>query len=431
MDDPEGGIVHGESDDRDYWRPLGGSAKAGYAALDCESLRSSVRRLVTLNPYGRQALRLLEDYVIGPEVTVTHRSSGRADDRFDAGTAAAADEIWTGFLRRASGHLSPREFGRRLWRDGECFVRLFAEFDGELTARFVDPELIGSDGSGDGIDGIVSEPDDIETVLAYELLDAGRAVVSERVPADEMVHARYGVDANERRGVSLFAAMLEPLEAYEKWLETELAARRLQSSIVLWRKVQGSPSRVVAAAEGGAGGSGAEGVGREKIAPGTIVTTSAGKELQFLQPQTNFGDALPLGRSLLLAAAAAAGLPEFMLTADASNGNFASTMVAEGPAVKFFESEQRRLAAELDVLRVRILNDAERRGLLPAGATGLLRAEWTFPQLVGRDRSRDRDTDARLVEVGVLSRAEVARRDGVDAALMRDEIDAEAGDSSL
>ena len=46
----------------------------------------------------------------------------------------------------------------------------------------------------------------------------------------------------------------------------------------------------------------------------------------------------------LRAIAARLVMPEFMFTSDASNANFASTMVAEGPAMKMFE----RLQAEPD-----------------------------------------------------------------------------------
>jgi hypothetical protein len=41
--------------------------------------------------------------------------------------------------------------------------------------------------------------------------------------------------------------------------------------------------------------------------------------------------------------------------------------------------------------------------------------------LVNRDRPRERLADARLCDAGILSKAEVARRDGADPELMRSE----------
>lgn len=50
-----------------------------------------------------------------------------------------------------------------------------------------------------------------------------------------------------------------------------------------------------------------------------------------------------------------------------------------------------------------------------------MRVQWSFPQLVSRDRAKERLADVRLMEAGVLSRAEVARRDRVDPNSMRRE----------
>ena len=39
-------------------------------------------------------------------------------------------------------------------------------------------------------------------------------------------------------------------------------------------------------------------------------------------------------------------MPEFMLTSDASNANYSSTMVAEGPAVKMFDRLQHEMLGD-------------------------------------------------------------------------------------
>ncbi len=68
---------------------------------------------------------------------------------------------------------------------------------------------------------------------------------------------------------------------------------------------------------------------------------------------------------LLLGVAAGVGLPEFMLTSDASNANYASTMVAEGPAVKLFQSEQQFFAREFTRLWRWVMEVAIELGYLP------------------------------------------------------------------
>jgi capsid protein len=406
------------SPESDGWHLLGGSKPLSDPDAR-SSLRDRTRRLVRENPYAANILRLLDAYVTGPGLQLSHQFRQEAENSFPPALLQQADQLWKTFERVNFRHYSFSEHARRCWRDGEAFLRLFRDQNGPPRIRFVDPELIMASATAPDSQGILTRPLDVETPLAFLLGRPGFPEQVEQVPAEEMLQTRIGSDSNEKRGVSLFAPLIDPLEHYERWMETELQARKLQSSIVLWRKVQGSPQAVEgvadSAAQSGRGGR------RERFSPGTILTTNHATEIQFLQPDTNFGDAVPLGRMLLLSIAAGAGLPEFMLTADASNANFASTMIAEGPAVKFFHREQQFFGREFTRLWRRVMEDAQQRRELPENFFDLVEVHWTFPQLVNRDRPSERMADVRLLEAGVLSRAEVARRDGVRPEQMQAE----------
>lgn len=413
------------AEDPGQWSLLG-NGKPGLPEAARLDLRMQARQLVQKNPYARNVLRLLEVYVAGPgmQVSAVARSGSTPSDTLLQDCA----RVWERFLKRNRRHFSYVETARRTWRDGECFLRLFPHPDGPPAVRYVDPEMVAATPEAPDTQGLICDPDDVETVWAYQLVDPVSGEALEQVDATQMLHLRINVDSNERRGISLFASVLDGLACFEKWLETELQARKLQASIVLWRKVQGAPSQVTAAADQLRSSTVSDPWGatrRERYRPGTILTTSQGTDLQFLSPNTNFGDAVPLGRLVLLGIAAGAGVPEYMITCDASNANFSSTMVAEGPAVKLFESEQQALAQELETLWDWVLQDAARRGELPGDVLEQVRAKWTFPQLISRDRARERQADAQLVEAGVLSRSEVARRDGVSPDVMFDEIQRE------
>lgn len=413
------------AEDPGRWLALGG----GKAALDAprrSDLRNQARTLVHSNPYARNMLRLLEVYVAGPGLKVSAAAVDAAE--VDPELLRAVDRLWAQFLESNRRHFSFRETARRTWRDGECFLRCFSQAEWPPTVRYLDPETIGPTSDDPESQGLVTDPDDVETVRAYVRIDPLSGDFREEIPAAELLHLKVGVDSNEKRGITIFAPVLAALADFERWLDTELQARKLQSSIVLWRKVQGSPGQVASFADAAQSSSGVDGLGtgrRERYLPGTILTTSQSTDLQFLQPNTNFGDAVPLGRLMLLSIAAGAGVPEFMLSADASNANFASTMVAEGPAVKLFESEQQFFAGELERLWRWVLLEAVAVGRLPADALERIAPQWTFPQLVNRDRNKERETDVRLVDALVLSRAEVARRDNVDPRAMQAEIAAE------
>jgi hypothetical protein len=114
-----------------------------------------------------------------------------------------------------------------------------------------------------------------------------------------------------------------------------------------------------------------------------------------------------------------------MLSSDASNASYASTMVAEGPAVKLFESEQQFFARELEHLWRAVLSAAIPHESWPDDLLDRITPQWSFPQLVNRDRPRERLADVQLVEKGILSRAEVARRDHADPKTMRRELSEE------
>lgn len=409
------------SDDPGHWSQLSGGTTT-LPASQLQASRQQARELANSSPHVRNLLRMLEIYVVGPGMEL--QAAARCGQSVTPELMHTADHLWEEFLRFNQRHFSFREYARRTWRDGEAFLRKFPGTRWPCPVRFVDPEFIGSPYQADDTAGILTDPHDVETVRGYQRIDPATQELQEEIPATEMLHSKYGVDSNQRRGVTYLLPVLESLQRFDSWMDTELQARKLQASIVLWRKVQGSPLQAAALAEAQASSStglGSDAVRREKFRAGTILTTSQGTDLQFLQPNTNFGDSMPLGRLLLLCLSAGAGLPEFMLTADASNGNFASTMVAEGPAVKLFQAEQNFFTGEFDRLWEWVMCEAQQLGLLPVDFFERVTTKWTLPQLVNRDRARERMADVRLVAAGVLSPAEVARREGVDPELMQRE----------
>lgn len=421
------------SEDPSRWTLINQSLRT---SAEHHDLRTQARKLVHENPHARNLLRLLEIYVAGPGLKLTHvpntnptteqHTSGPSHSSHPSNSshplAEAATHLWTTFLQHNHRHYTYGEHARRAWRDGEAFLRLFPTPTWPPTVRFLDPEHVGPTTDHPNSQGILTEPEDVETPIAYLRINPQSGELLEHIPASDLLHTRINADSNQKRGTTLFTPILDTLAHFERWLETELTARRLQASIVLWRKVQGSPAQAAAFAEALQSSSDSHNHRREKVRPGTILTTSQGTDLQYLQPDTNFGDAVPLGRLLLLSIAAGGGVPEFMLTSDASNSNFASTMVAEGPAVKLFQAEQQFFAAEFRQLWQWVMRQAIHQGYLPEDFFDQIQPDFTFPQLINRDRPRERLADARLIESGVLSRSEVARREGVDPKTMQNEL---------
>jgi capsid protein len=162
------------------------------------------------------------------------------------------------------------------------------------------------------------------------------------------------------------------------------------------------------------------GARRAKIQPGSIIDTQ-GFDLQYLSPNTHFDDASLLGRTILLSIAAGTGLPEFMLSADASNANYASTLVAEGPAVRHFAAWQAFFIGQWQNLFRMVLDEAVRLGLITPLEARHVTLHITPPPLAVRNRHAEAQADALYYDRGALSARELARRDGADAERMRRE----------
>ena len=112
---------------------------------------------------------------------------------------------------------------------------------------------------------------------------------------------------------------------------------------------------------------------------------------------------------------------EFLLAApaDASNANYSSTLVAEGPAVKMFERLQHAMIVDdLAVMR-RVVENAIRAGRLDAAALDLIEIEVEPPRLAVRDRLKDAQVDQILVRAGAMSVQRMALRHGLDPEVER------------
>ena len=101
-------------------------------------------------------------------------------------------------------------------------------------------------------------------------------------------------------------------------------------------------------------------------------------------------------------------------------------MVAEAPAVKMFQAEQQFFIGEFDELWQWAMREAVQMGQLPGDFFDVMHSHWSAPDLVSRNRAKERMADVALVKQGILSRQEVARREGVDPEMMRSEVGEEA-----
>ncbi len=320
------------------------------------------------------------------------------------------------FVRLNHWRQRQQEIVRRKDRDGECFLRLFAGVDGTTRVRFVEPAEVAAPTDRatqpSSSFGVETDPEDVETVLGYWV--GGRLV-----DAAEIQHRKANVDANVKRGLPLYFPVRKNLRRAEKLLRNMSVVAEIQSAIAIIRKHQAVTAAGLADfVAAGADLSVANAAGRtshfRRYAPGTILDAAAGTDYQFPAAGIDAARYVAVLQAELRAIASRLVMPEFMLSSDASNANYSSTMVAEGPAVKMFDRLQHEMLDDDIALLRRVLSHAAASGRLPSEALSLVDIQGIPPSLAVRDRLKEAQADQILVRNGAMSVQTMAMRNGLD-----------------
>lgn len=325
-------------------RPDSGGWARGMAKVDNNALlpadRSSMvqqaRQMFRFDPNARGALCTLVYYVIGEGVKITPQST---DPRIH--------RLWREFWNSSRNRMALRqaEIILRTFRDGEAFLQVHRTgLDGlptwKTTVRFRDPELLKTppDGSGasDATDGIRTQANDPETPVVY-YFSSGYAPNSpvDIVQADDIIHLKIFADSEQKRGETYILAAMENFTQYKEWLRYRIILNKVRTAFVMIKKITGGSGDVMAIQSTmGSAKTARSGETRKRIPPpGTVVTANQGVEYDFKSANINAGDAAEDGRSMKLSMAAGTNMPEYVF-GDASNANYASTLIAESPFVK-------------------------------------------------------------------------------------------------
>jgi hypothetical protein len=243
----------------------------------------------------------------------------------------------------------------------------------------------------------------------------------EQVPADQIQHRKLGVDSNVKRGVPLFYPVHANLGRAQRLLRNMAAVSEIQAAIAMIRKhATGARSTIQDFVSGNADqtitNTNATNPTRyfRQYAPGTIIDANMGMEYEFPSHSVNPGAFVVVLQAILRAIASRLVMPEFMLTSDASNANFASTMVAEGPAHKQFSRLQWEMVEEdMEILDM-VLDAAVVSGRIDATLRQSIEIDVEPPRLTTQDRNLEVDADTKLVQARIMSRHTAQIRQDLD-----------------
>ena len=378
-------------------------------------IRDQCRTLAVANEFAINGHENRISYIVGSGHAY-RAVSGRGQNAVES-LARDVQTILDEFIRLNRWHARQQEIVRRKDRDGECFLRLFPAADGTTRVRFVEPAQVAApnDRQADlaASFGVQTDPADVENVLGYWI--DGRLV-----DAAEIQHRKANVDANVKRGLPLFYPVRKNLRRAEKLLRNMSVVAEIQSAIAVIRKHNAATAAgladFVANQADLSVASGATGRMSHfrRYAPGTILDAASGTDYEFPAAGIDAGRYVTVLQAELRAIASRLVMPEFMLTSDASNANYSSTMVAEGPAVKMFDRLQHEMLRDDIELLWRVIGHAVAAGRLSSDAFSSVEIRGIPPTLAVRDRLKDAQADQILVRNGAMSIATMAMRNGLD-----------------
>jgi len=408
--------------------------------------RGLSRVLAACNEVATGIVEKLTDYTIG--CGFSYRVHG------DGELAKNASAVLDGFLDRNDwvGDLDCERFQRRLI-DGEYFLGLWHIGNGEVEARIIEPDQVTEPTAKRDIEdwlgcpnpsswsfGVHTEAEDVEDVHGYWVKWSHRQTDWDYLPGGKLPifppaannvwveHAKANVTRNVKRGIGDFFATRETLERARKVLRNVGEGAAVQAAIAFFREhdtgVAGS--KVLAMLQANAArsyqrtfDSGSRTGYIQQFDAGTIVDHGRGVQYKYgPMGQNNAPVYLEVFQAMLRSAATRWSMPEYMMTTDASNANYASTLIAESPFVRRIERIQRFFVrSDLRVLW-RVLWFAWRAGRFGQIAWETLKQKLSVeiepPPVAVRDKAQDTNRNKILHDSGVLSKRRWADRENLD-----------------
>lgn len=386
----------------------------GRTEHDLEEARNVGRALAQENEYAIGAHENRVSYTVGTGLrwSLVPLDPEGEDKDATAEVNAALERVLEGVDPDGMGAVE-QESLRRADRDGEALLRLFFPA-GPIRARFMEPEdVTAPTGRPDILFGVETEPDDVRTVIAYHT-EAGPVL------AGDVVHLKLNVDLNARRGWPTMWPIRRPLARAEKLLRNMSYVAALQAAIALIRKheVAGRAEIEAFLAAKADFTTTRAASGRTETSqfarPGSVWDAGPGTSYEAPVSSVNAANNVLVLGAELRACAARLNMPEFMFSGDASNNDFASILIAEGPSVKGFERLQSQVGHPMRKVVRRGLQHEENRGALRVGLLRRYKLVVSYPGLTVRERLQEAQTRQILYGAGVLSRLTWRKLEGLD-----------------
>ena len=417
-------------------------------------MRAASRNLATFTSTALGAAESLANYTIGEGFDFTAQdnkgTAGDTDPKLIAAVQAVIDRFVkdNGF---AESHVSTRldrEIHDRSREDGEILIELIPA-DGYAQAEIHEPdyltapanarqldEWLADSGAWDGSYvpswsfGVHSPLDRPSRPVGYHLVFNSQGSDWRYVPASRMVHLKRNVGRNAKRGVSDYFPVLKDLERESKLRSHTAEGAAIQAAIAFIREWPpgATKSSATAVTAGNARTdydqtrkSGTVNVKVEKFRPGTVKDVMNGAKYHpGPMGSSNAPTYIEVVQMISRSIGIRWNMPEYLISGDASNANYSSTLVSENPFVRARISDQGFYKRGFSALIWKAVRISWESGVFDQFGIGweqlqaLVSIKAEAPQIESTDEAVQTAKNETLARNKILSRRTWAAQAGLD-----------------
>jgi hypothetical protein len=409
-------------------------------------LRDYSRWMMAYNPWAIQIKENKVSYICGKGFGYTCAPAQRSSDSIhgDNQLCKIAQRYLDRFMERTNWGAWEQQFIGKDTTDGEAFLRFFHLGGGEVTVRPIEPEHVRSPGDQQAHQsfGVETPQNDILKVNGFWVVeDPSYKWYPSFVPAEQILHVKSNVGPTAKRGYPCLIPVRQNLSRAANLLKIMSVLASSQSSISMIRKWK---QYSVADIQGFQANnsdfqftdplSGRQRFGNRYL-PGSQLDAPENVEYEFPASKIASAALVEVLQAELRAIASRFNWPEYMVGADASNANYASTQVAEAPGVKQLEREQASYArafgdgtysgpAQCGALW-RVLSLGVRWGGLPRAILRRVKLQAEGPTLVARDKDKETARYQLLNQAGIMGKKTWSKMEALDRAQEKEDLESE------
>jgi Phage portal protein, lambda family len=410
-------------------------------------IRGAARIVAQTAPTALGALGALRNYVIGKGFT--YEVSERPGRSCPEGLSQAVQDVLDDFCD-VNDWVGDREgeLHDRVRRDGEAFTAIYPGKNGIARTRFIEPERVTEPGNATALEnwlnsqekldwmfGVVTEASDIESVVGFHVLWNPEGTDFDFMPNDDLEmalehdtglveHIKVNTDRNVKRGLPDMWAVLTELVNENKLRDAVALGSAMRAAVPWFEQMPPgtTPQMAQNLALTGSATTAPNGqiVGHQRYRGGTVHRVPPKYEYKAM-PDGQEESSVCAAGYIMRAVGTRWNMPEYMISGDASNANYASTLVAESPFVKAREADQRFFASRFRRIFRKVLAIAANAGRFEQWGINyvgqllqLIELQIVPPSVSTRDELKMAQASAIQMEQGILSKRTACAKSGED-----------------